>query len=150
MPITHIDYAILSCEAGGCSPHIVDQRLAEQLVADFKRGVVAVHIPGKAGDGFGQVHLLDVQDLRVQLAGLELQPLLVGGEEDGLGVQLIGQAVSFYRPMGRTRLRLRCAPDNGVAQRFYQKYGFYKVGEAQGARVPLDILEKRIGYDDTE
>ncbi len=68
----------------------------------------------------------------------------------GLGVQLIGQAVSFYRPMGRTRLRLRCAPDNGVAQRFYQKYGFYKVGEAQGARVPLDILEKRIGYDDTE
>ena len=36
----------------------------------------------------------------------------------GLGVQLLGQAVSAFRPLGRTRLRLRCAPENGVAQRF--------------------------------
>ena len=64
----------------------------------------------------------------------------------GLGVQLLGQAVSTFRPLGRTRLRLRCAPDNLRAQRFYQKYGFVKVGEAQGSRVPLDILEKDIGY----
>ena len=64
----------------------------------------------------------------------------------GLGVQLLGQAVSTFRPLGRTRLRLRCAPDNLRAQRFYQKYGFVKVGEAQGTRVPLDILEKDIGY----
>ena len=69
--------------------------------------------------------------------------------KQGLGVQLIGQAVSFYRPQGRTLLRLRCAPDNAVAQRFYKKYGFYKIGEEQGARVPLDILEKYIGYDKT-
>ena len=64
----------------------------------------------------------------------------------GLGVQLLGQAVSIYRPLGRTRLLLRCAPDNEIAQRFYKKYGFVKVGEAQGARVPLDLLEKYIGY----
>ena len=64
----------------------------------------------------------------------------------GLGVQLLGQAVSTFRPLGCTRLRLRCAPDNGRAQRFYQKHGFVKVGEEQGARVPLDILEKDIGY----
>lgn len=64
----------------------------------------------------------------------------------GLGVQLLGQAVSAFRPLGRTRLRLRCAPDNLRAQRFYQKYGFVRVGEAQGTRVPLDILEKDIGY----
>ena len=30
----------------------------------------------------------------------------------GLGVQLIGQAVSFYRPLGRQYLRLRCASYN--------------------------------------
>ena len=30
---------------------------------------------------------------------------------------------------------------------FYQRYGFYKIGEEQGSRVPLDILEKYIGYD---
>jgi len=64
-----------------------------------------------------------------------------------LGIQLIGQAVSVFRPMGRDRLRLRCAPYNQRAQRFYQKYGFTKIGEEQNSRVPLDILEKYIGYE---
>ncbi len=64
-----------------------------------------------------------------------------------LGIQLIGQAVSYFRPMGRDRLRLRCAPYNDHAQHFYAKHGFVKVGEEEGGRVPLDILEKYIGYD---
>ena len=64
----------------------------------------------------------------------------------GLGVQLIGQAVSFYRLLGRDSLRLRCAPYNSRAQHFYAKHGFRKIGEEQGSRVPLDILEKYIGY----
>jgi len=64
-----------------------------------------------------------------------------------LGVQLIGQAVSYFRPLGRNKLRLRCAPYNHHAQHFYAKYGFVKIGEEQGSRVPLDILEKYIGYD---
>jgi probable phosphoglycerate mutase len=63
-----------------------------------------------------------------------------------LGVQLIGQAVSFFRPLGRDKLRLRCAPYNDRAQHFYQTCGFVKIGEEQGSRVPLDILEKDIGY----
>ena len=65
----------------------------------------------------------------------------------GLGVQMLGQAVSTYRPLGRKYLRLRCAPDNHVAQRFYKRYGFKKIGEDPGSRVPLDIMEKYIGYD---
>lgn len=65
----------------------------------------------------------------------------------GLGVQLLGQAVSIYRPLGRKYLRLRCAPDNHIAQRFYQKHGFRKIGEDPGSRVPLDIMEKYIGYE---
>jgi len=64
----------------------------------------------------------------------------------GLGVQLLGQAVSTFRPLGRTRLRLRCAPDNEAAQRFYHKYGFYRIGSAPGTRVPLDLLEKDISF----
>ena len=64
-----------------------------------------------------------------------------------LGIQLIGQAVAHFRPMGRDKLRLRCAPYNYHAQHFYAKHGFVKVGEEQGSRVPLDILEKYIGYD---
>ena len=66
----------------------------------------------------------------------------------GLGVQLLGQATSVFRPLGRKYLRLRCAPDNEVAQRFYKRYGFKKIGEDPGSRVPLDIMEKYIGYND--
>ena len=65
----------------------------------------------------------------------------------GLGVQLIGQAVSFFRPLGRDKLRLRCASYNAPAQHFYARHGFVKVGEEQGSRVPLDILEKYIGFE---
>lgn len=65
----------------------------------------------------------------------------------GLGAQLLGEAVSVYRPLGRRYLRLRCAPDNYAAQRFYQRNGFVKIGEDPGSRVPLDIMEKYIGYE---
>ncbi len=64
----------------------------------------------------------------------------------GLGVQLLGQAVSTFRSLGRTRLRLRCAPDNTSAQGFYHKYGFHKVGWADNSVIPLELLEKNIGY----
>lgn len=64
-----------------------------------------------------------------------------------LGVQLIGHAVSFFRSLDRDKLRLRCAPYNDHAQYFYAKYGFVKIGEEAGGRVPLDILEKYIGYE---
>lgn len=67
--------------------------------------------------------------------------------EQNLGVQLIGQAVAFYRPLGRDKLRLRCAPYNDRAQHFYHKYGFVKIGDEVGSRVPLEILEKYIGYE---
>jgi probable phosphoglycerate mutase len=66
--------------------------------------------------------------------------------KQGLGIQLLGQAVSTYRPLNRTCLQLRCAPDNMVAQRFYQRHGFRKIREAEGTRVPLDIMQKYIGY----
>ncbi|MCD7820826.1 MAG: bifunctional histidine phosphatase family protein/GNAT family N-acetyltransferase [Clostridiales bacterium] len=64
----------------------------------------------------------------------------------GLGVQLIGQAVSTARPLGRDKLRLRCAPTNQIAKRFYTRNGFRKIGMAQDSQVPLELLEKDIGY----
>lgn len=63
-----------------------------------------------------------------------------------LGVQLLGQAVSTYRPLGRDVLRLRCAQENVVGQHFYRRYGFVKTGEARGVFGKLDVLEKYIGY----
>jgi len=64
----------------------------------------------------------------------------------GLGAQLLGYAVSTYRPLGRDILRLRCAQENRAGQQFYRKHGFQKTGEAPGARGKLDVLEKYIGY----
>lgn len=63
-----------------------------------------------------------------------------------LGVQLLGQAISTYRPLGRDVLRLRCARENTAAQHFYHKHGFQKTGEAPGVFGKLDVLEKYIGY----
>jgi len=65
-----------------------------------------------------------------------------------MGGQLLGQAQSSFRKLGRDKLRLRCAPHNEIAQRFYLDHGFYKVGEEPGGRGVLDILEKYIGYEE--
>lgn len=65
----------------------------------------------------------------------------------GLGVQLLGQAVCTYRAMGRQVLRLRCAPENERAKKFYASHGFYKVGEEPGGIGHLDTMEKYIGLE---
>ena len=101
-----------------------------------------------AGDTPAGVLQLDTQRYQEDKAGyIAFCYIMPDRRDQELGVQLIGQAVSFFRPMGRDKLRLRCAPYNDRAQHFYQKYGFVKVGEEQGSRVPLDIMEKYIGYE---
>ena len=62
----------------------------------------------------------------------------------GLGVQLLGQAVSVYRAMGRTKLRLRCAPENETAYHFYCRQDFKKVGMAEDSVVPLYLMDRPI------
>ncbi len=65
----------------------------------------------------------------------------------GLGVQLLGHAVCTYRAKGRRVLRLRCAPENERAKKFYTSHGFYKVGEEPGGVGHLDTMEKYIGLE---
>ncbi len=60
----------------------------------------------------------------------------------GCGVQLLGQAVSVYRAMGRHCLRLRCAPENETALRFYRRQGFGQIGMATDSPVPLCLMER--------
>ena len=103
------------------------------MLNDQPAGLVQLDIPTAKAQGYGPVPFLY---------------LLPDYRGMGLGVQLIGQAISVFRSMGCDRIRLRCAPDNAVAQKFYAKYGFYKIGEAAGSRVPLDLLEKKIGLED--
>ena len=72
--------------------------------------------------------------------------LLPENRGNGLGVQVLGKAVSIYRPMGRDVLQLACSEQNEMALRFYKKYGFRVTGAAPGAYGSLYQMEKPIGY----
>lgn len=65
----------------------------------------------------------------------------------GLGVQMLGEAISIYRPMGRDKLRLSCGEDNIRGMRFYERHGFRKIGARQEAFGIINIMEKNIGYE---
>ena len=62
----------------------------------------------------------------------------------GLGIELIGHAVSFYRRRGRTKLQLSVAPTNESALRFYRRYGFTQVKKQRGRFGHLLLMEKDI------
>ena len=62
----------------------------------------------------------------------------------GMGVQLLGQAVSTARRLGRDKVHLRCAPTNQVAKRFYGRNGFHVLGMAPDSEVALELLEKPV------
>ena len=61
-----------------------------------------------------------------------------------LGVQLIGHAVSVFRKLGRSALRLSVFEGNTGALCFYESCGFRKVGETPGVSGTLFIMEKEI------
>ncbi len=112
---------------------VSEKAVWQVMLGDKPAGVLQLDIPTAQRENYGPVPFLY---------------LLPEFRRQGLGVQLIGQAVSVFRAMDCDTLRLRCAPDNAVAQRFYARYGFHKIGEAEGSRVPLDVLEKYIGFDE--
>ncbi|MCL2564071.1 MAG: GNAT family N-acetyltransferase [Oscillospiraceae bacterium] len=60
------------------------------------------------------------------------------------GPQLIGHAVSVYRPMGRDKLTLHVSEVNEKAIGFYERFGFEKTGQTEGVRAPLWVMEKDI------
>lgn len=62
----------------------------------------------------------------------------------GLGVQLIGHAVSFYRKRGRKVLRLKVAASNKAALKFYNKYGFRAIYEDRSSKQLHYVMEKNI------
>lgn len=63
---------------------------------------------------------------------------------NGLGVQLIGYAASYFRKLDRKSLRLRVSPNNGRAVRMYERYGFYKIGEESGKSGRTWLMEMRM------
>ncbi len=113
--------------------------------SEHDKQAVMVAMLGTQAAGLIQMDLL--RDAEKGIGGIPFCYVMPEYRCKKLGVQLLGQAVSTYRRLGRSWLRLRCAPDNDAAQHFYRKYGFAKVGMAQDSAVPLELLDKYIGYD---
>ncbi len=82
-----------------------------------------------AGEGAGHITLLflerDYRDL-------------------GLGVQLLGQAISYYRGLGRKFLRLHVADTNIKAYKFYTSWGFVKADAEPDSFGETYVMEKPI------
>ena len=119
-------------QAMSCYRDSPDSILAAML-AGQPAGILQMDFQAEAASGVGRIPFLC------------MEPSI---RDHGLGVQLIGQAVSTFRGLGRKYLRLRCAPENEKAQNFYKKYGFYKIGEEPGGTGWLDTMEKYIGTED--
>ncbi|MGI5936479.1 MAG: GNAT family N-acetyltransferase [Oscillospiraceae bacterium] len=61
-----------------------------------------------------------------------------------LGIQLIGHAVSTFRNLGRSALRLHVSEANKRAIEFYKSYGFRQIGIDQGVNGQMLLMEKEI------
>lgn len=103
------------------------------MLEDQRMGILHMDLDRDADKGTGHISFCYINE---------------GYRRRGFGVQLLGQAVATYRPLGRNYLRLHCAPNNEMAQHFYRRYGFYKAGEHLGSCGSVDLLEKYIGYKD--
>ena len=74
-----------------------------------------------------------------------LKPEFRGRE---LGVQLIGHAISVFRPLGRTKLQLSVAPSNERAIRLYEKLGFrIKQAGKPRKKMSLHLMEMDISVN---
>ena len=134
--------------ANGLEPGLYFRPLAREQ-AEFPAawagtsGALSAGAPVLAGylDGT-PVGALAFDDGREAERGCGWIPLLAVAEpwrRRGYGVQLIGQAVMHYRPMGRDRLRLP-TPETEAAAGFYREFGFSPAADGPA-------WEKFIGYD---
>ncbi|MCL2368247.1 MAG: bifunctional histidine phosphatase family protein/GNAT family N-acetyltransferase [Oscillospiraceae bacterium] len=103
--------------------------LVEAFLGDTPIGILELDTErdAEAGEGFISLFYLD--------------PAYRGR---GLAAQFLGHATSVYRSLGRTKLTLHVAEANEAAIGFYERYGFQKVGETEGVRGPLWVMEMDI------
>ena len=119
-------------------------RVAEQNSA-HDRSCVMVALLGDTPAGILQMDW--TQETELGVGRVPFLYMIPEFRSRGLGVQLLGHAVCTYRTKGRQFLRLRCAPENDRAKKFYLSHGFYKIGEEPGGIGRLDTMEKYIGLE---
>lgn len=92
----------------------------------------------------GMIQLSPDRDRRKHVGYIPFLYLREAFRHKGLGIQLVGHAVSFYRRLGRTKLQLSVAHTNEKAIAFYHKFGFYEAGKTPGRFGKLILMEKNI------
>ena len=109
------------------------------------------------------------EDETVGFVFFDMDPCLPGGGKinliytlprcrcRGYGIQLIGQAVQLFRPMGAERIWISCPAENKEALRFFANCGMKEtarneetvememdIGFGEHARCPLEVIEDRL------
>ena len=99
-------------------------------------------------DGETSAGILDLDPIRGAHAGfgwISLLYLDAAHRGSGLGVQLLGRALMYFRLQGRRGVRLQAAEDNPAALRFYEKHGFRRLSAENGRFGKLYLMEFRFG-----
>ena len=65
----------------------------------------------------------------------------------GLGIQLLGRAILYYKTHGRRAIRLHVAEDNRSAVQFSRRWGFRVLGSERNDLGKLLLMEKRLEAD---
>lgn len=89
----------------------------------------------------GVLELNDEKDAARKIGWIALYCMDAAHRRQGLGVQLLGQAVLHFRELGRERLRVAAEPENAAALRFFGRYGFAPAGRTADGRT---VLEKNL------
>lgn len=107
--------------------YTVDKQLAE-LGDPRMRTFMA--LDGDTPIGFCQLRQKEVYDFIEDKEAIELQRIYVENtyKGKGIGKLLIEAAIAKAREMGKKTMWLGVWEFNPVAYKFYQRYGFYKVG----------------------
>jgi len=110
------------------------------LTADPESGFIAYDNDTVAG-----MLLLDTRQRDEQGVGhIALVYLKPDYRYRGIGAQLIGKAVMFYRLRGKDTLRLNVAKCNKIAQKFYAKHGFELTTKSRHTLSRTLVMKKNI------
>jgi len=97
------------------------------------------------GDKEIGILVMDSTDLTEEDCGhISLFAIAPGYRGHHFAVQLLGQAVSFYRRIGRKFLKLRVSPQNERAIAFYKKNDFFSCGYCSEPNSNLLLMKKSI------
>ncbi len=97
------------------------------------------------GEDFAGIIELDTERMSSDGAGwISFCYLTADMRGHNMGIQLIGHAVSVYRKLGRSALRLHVAESNSAGIAFYEKLGFSCIGSAKGILCPLKLMEMKL------